>query len=152
MLLQNGLRLNSESQALWLEYFRLELLHWEKLRLRAEVLGLVVDEEEDADDDTDIGAVDADASRAAKRAKRHRPGRLLNTDVEDETFEFEDPELSESESEGEDAAATEAQEARELFDAVRAGVRAAGGAAADDGLVIANGSDPLCTTGRGEGG
>jgi len=37
-LLQRGLRINSESKKLWLEYFRLELLYLEKLRERRKIL------------------------------------------------------------------------------------------------------------------
>ncbi|KAI9017097.1 U3 small nucleolar RNA-associated protein 6-domain-containing protein [Gaertneriomyces semiglobifer] len=38
ILLQRGLRINSESRKLWLEYFRLELLWIEKLRARRKIL------------------------------------------------------------------------------------------------------------------
>lgn len=39
-LLQRGLRVNSSSQQLWLEYFRMELLHVEKIHNRRKVLGM----------------------------------------------------------------------------------------------------------------
>eukprot|EP00124_Ichthyophonus_hoferi_P002817 Ihof_evm6s211 gene=Ihof_evmTU6s211 len=46
VLLQRGLRLNKDSQLLWREYFRLELLYWEKMTLRRKVLGLDLPVEE----------------------------------------------------------------------------------------------------------
>ena len=36
-------RLNPDAEVLWIEYLRLELLHWEKLRRRALVLGVSAD-------------------------------------------------------------------------------------------------------------
>lgn len=39
-LFQRGLRVNSSSKQLWLEYFRMELLHLEKIKKRRAVLGL----------------------------------------------------------------------------------------------------------------
>ncbi|KAJ3344310.1 U3 snoRNP protein [Gonapodya sp. JEL0774] len=50
-LLQRALRLNSDSQKLWLEYFRLELLYAEKLRERQRVL---FREDLDAETQTDM--------------------------------------------------------------------------------------------------
>ncbi|KAJ7340514.1 U3 snoRNP protein [Desmophyllum pertusum] len=44
-LLQRGLRVNSSSQQLWLEYFRMELLHVEKICNRRKILGLNATEE-----------------------------------------------------------------------------------------------------------
>lgn len=40
VLLQRALRINSTSKDLWREYFRFELLYWEKMSRRAEVLGI----------------------------------------------------------------------------------------------------------------
>lgn len=50
-LLQRGLRVNSSSQQLWLEYFRMELLHVEKIHNRRKVLGMSREEGEDAQDE-----------------------------------------------------------------------------------------------------
>lgn len=44
-LLQRGLRVNPSSKQLWLEYFRMELLHVEKIHKRRKILGLDVQEE-----------------------------------------------------------------------------------------------------------
>ncbi|KAK9727368.1 U3 snoRNP protein [Basidiobolus ranarum] len=41
ILLQRGLRLNPESQELWLEYFRLELVYMAKIRERRRILGIL---------------------------------------------------------------------------------------------------------------
>ncbi|KAK9762196.1 U3 snoRNP protein [Basidiobolus ranarum] len=43
ILLQRGLRLNPESQDLWLEYFRLELVYMAKIRERRRILGILKD-------------------------------------------------------------------------------------------------------------
>ena len=40
ILFQRGLRLNPESQLLWLEYFRLELLYLDKMIKRQKILGI----------------------------------------------------------------------------------------------------------------
>ncbi|XP_064604672.1 U3 small nucleolar RNA-associated protein 6 homolog [Liolophura sinensis] len=45
-LLQRGLRFNSDSRKLWLEYYRMELLFAEKMRKRREVLGGPLPEDE----------------------------------------------------------------------------------------------------------
>lgn len=45
VLLQRALRINSDSQRLWLEYFRLELLYIAKVNARRMVLELDVDDE-----------------------------------------------------------------------------------------------------------
>ncbi|PFX20216.1 U3 small nucleolar RNA-associated protein 6-like [Stylophora pistillata] len=50
-LLQRGLRVNSSSQQLWLEYFRMELLHVEKIHNRRKVLGMSREEGDDAQDE-----------------------------------------------------------------------------------------------------
>jgi len=45
-LMQKALRLNQESKTLWLEYFRLELLHVDKIKKRKDVLSLSTESDE----------------------------------------------------------------------------------------------------------
>lgn len=49
-LLQKGLRVNASSQKLWLEYFRMELLHVEKIHNRRKILGLNATDEEQGEE------------------------------------------------------------------------------------------------------
>ncbi|EDO36982.1 predicted protein [Nematostella vectensis] len=59
-LLQRGIRMNPESKLLWLEYFRMELLHVDKVLKRRKVLGLAKadqSEEEQVSDEFLAGRV-----------------------------------------------------------------------------------------------
>ncbi|XP_068672103.1 U3 small nucleolar RNA-associated protein 6 homolog [Montipora foliosa] len=53
-LLQRGLRVNPSSKQLWLEYFRMELLHVEKIQKRRAVLGLNEIEEQQGKDEEEV--------------------------------------------------------------------------------------------------
>lgn len=53
-LLQRGLRANPSSKQLWLEYFRMELLHVEKISNRRKILGL--NEEEESQEEEEVTA------------------------------------------------------------------------------------------------
>lgn len=54
LLMQRAIRLNSHSQKLWLEYFRLELLYVQKLSVRRQVLRLDEADEKPVDNDATV--------------------------------------------------------------------------------------------------
>lgn len=105
-LLQSGLRLNNEAQELWIEYLRLELLYWEKLRMRAEVLGMALSAEDE------VALVSAAEERnSVMRAMQH---------ADDNEDEEEDEDLIDAEP----LVAQEAREANDFLKAIDAGVKA----------------------------
>lgn len=59
-LMQRGLRLNYDSRDLWLEYFRMEMIYIEKLKLRRKILGIDADKSNIVD--VDHSASDSDDS------------------------------------------------------------------------------------------
>lgn len=132
-LLQNGLRINPESRELWLEYLRLELLYWEKMRMRAEILGLDTSEEEEATlaarmaeqeggegASADLSHPVADGEIVVKRNTGKRGGENGNDTSDDEDMDAVDAKT---------LAAQEAREASEFFEALTAGAAAAGATA-----------------------
>ncbi|KAG1452101.1 hypothetical protein G6F55_008858 [Rhizopus delemar] len=57
-LMQRAIRLMPENELLWHEYFRLELIYIEKIKLRRRILGI----DEEADEKKDIDAMQVDVS------------------------------------------------------------------------------------------
>ena len=84
-MMQRGIRLNPKSTALWREYLRLELLFWNKVLRRREILGLPTKPKEAiAEQGEDGNAAVPSAVSTKKKAKKEIPDEDDSSDSDDD--------------------------------------------------------------------